>query len=234
MAKLAAMKQKGISLAVDAVVFGYAKGEGISILLIRRKYGPFKDGWALPGGFVLEEESLEEAVTRELKEETGIEVNYLEQLYSFGNPQRDPRRRIVSVAYFGLISSSTYKELNAGTDAGEARWFNIECLPQLAFDHKAIIEKAIERLRAKARYQPVGFELLDKKFSFADLENLYTALLGRDIDRRNFRKKILSFDFLEKLDELTKPEGQGRPSNMYRFNKKRYDQLTKKGFFFEI
>ena len=228
------MKQKGISLAVDAVVFGYAKTEGISILLIRRKYGPFKDGWALPGGFVLEDESLEEAVTRELKEETGIEVNYLEQLYSFGNPQRDPRRRIVSVAYFGLISSSTYKELNAGTDAGEARWFNIESLPQLAFDHEDIIEKAIERLRAKARYQPVGFELLDKKFSFADLENLYTALLGRDIDRRNFRKKILSFDFLEKLDELTKPEGQGRPSNMYRFNKKRYDQLTKKGFFFEI
>jgi 8-oxo-dGTP diphosphatase len=138
------------------------------------------------------------------------------------------------VAYFGLINSSLYKELNAGTDADEAKWFNINNLPALAFDHKNIITAATQRLRAKIQYQPVGFELLDKKFSFADLEKLYTALLGRDIDRRNFRKKILSFGFLEKLPELTKPEGQGRPSNMFRFNKKKYDQLTKKGFFFEV
>jgi 8-oxo-dGTP diphosphatase len=138
------------------------------------------------------------------------------------------------VAYFGLINSSLYKELTAGTDAGEAKWFNITSLPALAFDHDKIIQLATERLQAKIQYQPVGFELLDKKFSFADLEKLYISLLGRDIDRRNFRKKILSFDFLEKLPELTKPEGQGRPSNMFRFNKKRYDQLTKKGFFFEI
>jgi 8-oxo-dGTP diphosphatase len=228
------MKQKGIRLAVDAVVFGYAKTEGVSILLVKRKYQPFKNTWALPGGFVLEYESLEDAVRRELKEETGIAVNYLEQLYTFGEPKRDPRQHIVSVAYFGLINSSLYKELNAGTDAEEARWFNINNLPALAFDHEKIINLATERLRAKIQYQPAGFELLDKKFSFADLEKLYIALLGRDIDRRNFRKKILSFDFLEKLPELTKPEGQGRPSNMFRFNKKRYDQLTKKGFFFEI
>jgi len=227
------MKQD-ISLTVDAVVFGYAKTEGVSILLVKRKYEPFKNTWALPGGFVLEKESLEEAVARELKEETGVEVSYLEQLYSFGNPSRDPRKRIISIAYFGLINSRTYKELTAGTDADEAQWFNINQLPQLAFDHLDIISLATQRLRAKIQYQPVGFELLDKKFSFADLEKLYIALLGREIDRRNFRKKILSFDFLEKLPELTKPEGQGRPSNMFRFNKKRYDQLTKKGFFFEI
>lgn len=227
------MKQD-ISLTVDAVVFGYAKTEGVSVLLVKRKYEPFKNTWALPGGFVLEKESLEEAVARELKEETGVEVNYLEQLYSFGNPERDPRKRIVSIAYFGLVNSSTYKELTAGTDADEAQWFNITQLPPLAFDHADIIALATGRLRAKIQYQPVGFELLDKKFSFADLEKLYIALLGREIDRRNFRKKILSFDFLEKLPELTKPEGQGRPSNMFRFNKKRYDQLTKKGFFFEI
>lgn len=227
------MKQD-ISLTVDAVVFGYAKTEGVSVLLVKRRYEPFKNTWALPGGFVLEKESLEEAVARELKEETGVAVSYLEQLYSFGNPKRDPRKRIISIAYFGLVNSSTYKELTAGTDADEAQWFNINQLPQLAFDHADIIALATERLRAKIQYQPVGFELLDKKFSFADLEKLYIALLGREIDRRNFRKKILSFDFLEKLPELTKPEGQGRPSNMFRFNKKRYDQLTKKGFFFEI
>lgn len=228
------MKHNGIRLTVDAVVFGYAKTEGVSILLVKRKYEPFKNTWALPGGFVLEEESLEQAVIRELKEETGIAVNYLEQLYTFGEPARDPRQRIISVAYFGLINSSRYKQLHAGTDADKAEWFNITNLPELAFDHATIIHTASERLRAKIQYQPVGFELLDKKFSFADLEKLYTALLGRDIDRRNFRKKILSFDFLEKLPELTQPEGQGRPSNMFRFNKKRYDQLTKKGFFFEI
>ncbi len=228
------MEQTGIRLTVDAVVFGYAKTEGISILLVKRKYEPFKDTWALPGGFVLEDESLEQAVTRELQEETGIAVNYLEQLYTFGEPGRDPQQRIVSVAYFGLINSSLYKELHAGTDADTAEWFNISGLPQLAFDHAAIIQAATARLRAKIQYQPVGFELLDKKFSFADLEKLYTALLGRDIDRRNFRKKILSFDFLEKLPQFTKPEGQGRPSNMFRFNKKRYDQLTKKGYYFEI
>ena len=227
------MKQD-ISLTVDAVVFGYAKTEGVSILLVKRKYEPFKNTWALPGGFVLEKESLEEAVARELREETGVEVSYLEQLYSFGAPKRDPRKRVVSIAYFGLVNSSTYKELTAGTDADEAQWFNINQLPQLAFDHADIIELATQRLRSKIQYQPVGFELLDKKFSFADLEKLYIALLGRDVDRRNFRKKILSFDFLEKLPELTKPEGQGRPSNMFRFNKKRYDQLTRKGFFFEI
>lgn len=228
------MEQTGIKLAVDAVVFGYAKTEGVSILLVNRKYDPFKNTWALPGGFVLTDESLEQAVIRELKEETGIAVNYLEQLYTFGQPGRDPRQRIVTVAYFGLINSSLYKQLHAGTDADEAKWFNITSLPALAFDHKKIIQTATERLQAKIQYQPVGFELLDKKFSFADLEKLYTALLGRDIDRRNFRKKILSFDFLEKLPELSQPEGQGRPSNMFRFNKKRYDQLTKKGFFFEI
>jgi len=228
------MTQTGIRLTVDAVVFGYAKNEGVSILLVKRKYEPFKNIWALPGGFVLEDESLEQAVIRELKEETGIAVNYLEQLYTFGELGRDPRQRIVSVAYFGLINSSRYKKLLAGTDADKAEWFNITNLPQLAFDHATIIHIATERLRAKIQYQPVGFELLDKKFSFADLEKLYAALLGRDIDRRNFRKKILSFDFLEKLPELTQPEGQGRPSNMFRFNKKRYDQLTKKGYYFEV
>jgi 8-oxo-dGTP diphosphatase len=227
-------KSSVIKVAVDAIVFGYSKQDGVSVLLIQRKYEPFKNSWAIPGGFVLEDESLEEAVKRELMEETGISVNYLEQLYTFGEPKRDPRQRIIAVAYFGLVKASQYQELKASTDAENAKWFSIKKLPALAFDHKQILQVAIERLRAKVRYQPVGFELLDKKFPFSDLEKLYTALLDKEINRRNFSKKILSFDFLEETGELSKPEGKGRPSKMYQFNQKRYKELLKDGFHFEI
>ncbi|KIC94236.1 NUDIX hydrolase [Flavihumibacter solisilvae] len=227
-------KSSGIKVAVDAIVFGYSKHDGISVLLIQRKYKPYKDIWAIPGGFVLEDESLEDAVKRELLEETGITVNYLEQLYTFGEPNRDPRQRVISIAYFGLVKTSQYQELKASTDAENANWFSIKKLPSLAFDHKQMITAAIERLRAKVRYQPVGFELLDKKFPFSDLEKLYLALLDKEINRRNFSKKILSFDFLEETGELSKPEGKGRPSKMYQFNPKRYKELLKEGFHFEI
>ena len=227
-------KSSVIKVAVDAIVFGYSKQDGVSVLLIQRKYEPYKNSWAIPGGFVLEDESLEEAVKRELMEETGISVNYLEQLYTFGEPKRDPRQRIIAVAYFGLVKASQYQELKASTDAENAKWFSIKKLPALAFDHKQILQVAIERLRAKVRYQPVGFELLDKKFPFSDLEKLYTALLDKEINRRNFSKKILSFDFLEETGELSKPEGKGRPSKMYQFNQKRYKELLKEGFHFEI
>lgn len=223
-----------MKVAVDAIVFGYSKADGVSVLLIQRKYEPFKGSWAIPGGFVLENESLEEAVRRELEEETGIKVNYLEQLYTFGEPLRDPRQRIIAVAYFGLVKASQYQELKASTDAENAKWFSIKKLPALAFDHKQILSVAIERLRAKIRYQPIGFELLDKKFPFSDLEKLYTALLDREINRRNFSKKILSFDFLEETGEIQKTEGKGRPSKMYQFNQKRYKELLKEGFHFEI
>ncbi|MCW3092221.1 MAG: hydrolase [Ferruginibacter sp.] len=223
-----------IKVAVDAIVFGYSKNEGVSVLLIKRKYPPFKDGWAIPGGFILENESLEEAVERELLEETGIKVNYLEQLYSFGAPKRDPRQRIISIAYFALVKSSMFQQLNASTDAAEAQWFNINKLPALAFDHKKILQTAVERVRAKIRYQPIGFELLDENFPFADLEKLYATLLDREIDRRNFTKKILSLGLLEDTGELAAVKGAGRPSKIYQFNKKRYQQLLKEGMHFEI
>ncbi|MGN6492959.1 MAG: NUDIX hydrolase [Agriterribacter sp.] len=223
-----------IKVAVDAIVFGYSKNDGVSVLLIQRKYDPFKTSWAIPGGFVLEDESLEQAVRRELLEETGIEVNYLEQLYTFGDPGRDPRQRIISVSYFGLVKTSQYQELKASTDAENAKWFSIKKLPPLAFDHKKILALAIDRLRNKIRYQPIGFELLDKKFPFSDLEKLYAALLDKEINRRNFSKKILSFGFLEETGELAKTEGKGRPSKMFRFNTARYKELLKEGFHFEI
>ena len=223
-----------MKVAVDAIVFGYSKIDGVSVLLIQRKYEPFKNSWAIPGGFVQENESLEAAVRRELLEETGVELNYLEQLYTFGDPGRDPRQRIIAIAYFGLVKASQYQQLKASTDAENAKWFSINKIPLLAFDHKQILNVAIDRLRTKVRYQPIGFELLDKKFPFSDLEKLYTALLDRDINRRNFSKKILSFGFLEETGEVSKPEGKGRPSKIYQFNQKRYRELLKEGFHFEV
>lgn len=229
-----AAKNSSIALTVDAIVFGYSKTDGVSVLLVQRKYAPYKDFWALPGGFVQEAESLEDAVRRELKEETGIAVNYLEQLYTFGNPERDPRQRVVSVAYFALVKSALYRELKASTDAEDAAWFNIKALPKLAFDHKEILKTAVERLRAKIRYQPIGFELLDKTFPFPDLEKLYVTLLDRAIDRRNFAKKMLALNILDETDEVAKAVGKGRPGKMYRFNQKRYRELLKEGIYFEV
>jgi 8-oxo-dGTP diphosphatase len=225
------MKQS-IKVAVDAVVFGYDPEKGISILLIRRKYEPFQKFWALPGGLVGNDESLEDAVRRELVEESGVDVNYLEQLYSFGKPDRDPRNRVVTVTYFGLVRPSDY-QLSAQTDAEDVAWHSIDQIPRLAFDHRAIIDVAIARLRGKIAYEPVGFELLDKKFPFSDLENLYQTLLGREIDRRNFKKKIIGYGFLEELDETIQRKA-GRPAHLYRFNKKKYDELKTKGYNFDL
>ncbi len=225
---------QNIQVAVDAIVFGYSKEKGVSLLLIKRKYNPFKGAWAIPGGFVLDSESLEDAVARELQEETGIKIDYLEQLYTFGAPKRDPRTRILSVAYFGLVNKTHFEKLKASTDAEDAEWFNFKHLPTLAFDHKQILEVAIERLRGKMVYQPIGFELLDKKFPFSDLENLYTTLLDRPIDRRNFRKKVMSLGILEELNEKAKSTGAGRPGNLFQFNKKMYKRLLKEGMHFEI
>ncbi|WP_405291288.1 NUDIX hydrolase [Algibacter sp. Ld11] len=225
------MSKQSIKLSVDAVVFGYEEGN-ISVLLIKRKYDPFQGQWAIPGGFVENDESLEDAVDRELFEETGIKINYLEQLYTFGKPDRDPRGRVVSIAYFGLVRPNAFK-LYASTDAEQAQWFNINDLPKLSFDHKEILKTAVERLQGKITYEPIGFELLDKKFPFSDLEKLYTTLLGREIDRRNFRKKIVGLNVLDELDEKVS-KGSGRPANLFQFNQKRYFQLKKEGIIFEI
>lgn len=223
---------QSIKVSVDAVVFGYDPDEGVSVLLITRKYEPFQKSWALPGGLVLNTESLEEAVKRELKEEAGIDVNYLEQLYSFGKPDRDPRNRVISIAYYGLVRPKDF-QLSAQTDAEDVAWFNSNKLPKLAFDHKQIIEHAIKRLRGKIAYEPVGFELLDKKFPFSDLEKLYQGLLGHELDRRNFKKKIMAYGFLEELEESVQ-RGAGRPAKLYQFNKKKYFELKENGYNFNL
>jgi 8-oxo-dGTP diphosphatase len=225
------MKQE-IKVSVDAVVFGYDQEQGISVLLIKRRNEPFQKMWALPGGLVLNDESLDEAVNRELKEEAGIDVNYLEQLYTFGSPDRDPRNHVISISYFGLVRPQDF-QLVAHTDAEDVAWFNIKKLPKLAFDHKKIIDVAIKRLRGKITYEPVGFELLEKEFPFSDLEKLYQTLLDQEIDRRNFKKKIISLGILEELDETIQRKS-GRPARLFKFNKKKYFELKEKGYNFDI
>lgn len=224
---------QNIKVSVDAVVFGYTSTEGLSVLLIKRKGDTYKGSWALPGGLVKDNESLEEAVQRELKEETGVSINYLEQLYTFGAVDRDPRNRVLSVAYYGLVKPDVF-ELNASTDASDVKWFNVKYTPELAFDHIEILKMAIIRLQGKMSYEPVGFELLDKKFPFSELEKLYKTVLDRPIDRRNFKKKIMKFGFIEETDEKQLLGGAGRPGFLYQFNPEKYFQLKNEGINFEV
>lgn len=224
--------EQNIKVAVDAIVFGYEAGR-LDILLIQPKSGLYKDKWALPGGLVLENESLQDAVHRELQEETNVKVNYLEQLYTFGDTiDRDPRGRVISVSYFGLVNPSK-RNLVADTDAARADWFPAFDLPDLAYDHKNIIDVAISRLQAKIRYEPIGFDLLNKKFPFSDLEQLYVTILQKSIDRRNFRKKVLKYGFLKEVGESNK-KVRGRPSILYSFDAKVYKQLQRDKVNFEI
>lgn len=218
------------ALAVDCVVFGL--DDDLQILLIKRDLEPFAGRWALPGGFVRMDETLDEAARRELEEETGVSRLYLEQLYTFGDRGRDPRERVVSVAYYALVKLSDHR-VKAATDAREAAWFSVEDLPRLAFDHEKIVQSALARLKGKVRYQPIGFELLPPKFTLSALQKLYEVVLERPIDKRNFRKKVLSMGFLEELDEVEQDVAH-RAARLYRFDKKRYTELAKEGFHFEI
>ncbi len=221
-----------IKVAVDAVVFGYEPKKNLSVLLIKRGITPFKGAWALPGGLVLNEESLEDAVTRELREETGVTIDYLEQLYTFGAPQRDPRNRVLAVTYFGLVKPNHFT-IKADTDAADVKWFALNELPELAFDHQHILDMAKQRLKSKLTYQPIGFDLLNDEFPFSDLEHLYMTILEKEIDRRNFRKKMLSFGIIEETNKIEKI-GSGRPAKLFKFNKKKFQELTINAFHFEI
>ncbi len=224
--------QQNIKIAVDAIVFGY-NDNTLNVLLIKQKFGALKNQWALVGGFVHDQETLHDAVNRELKEESGIKVNYLEQLYTFGDDiDRDPRFRVVSVAYFALVNSTKFT-LKADTDAEDAQWFPINNLPPVAFDHAQIITLAYQRLQSKLTYKPIGFDLLPREFLFSELENLYCTILEKDIDRRNFRKKVLSFGIIEETDKFGNKKS-GRPAKLYKFNRSKYNQFIKDGFHFQI
>jgi 8-oxo-dGTP diphosphatase len=219
------------ALTVDCVVFGFDEGD-LKVLLIERALEPFKGQWALPGGFVQLDETLVDAARRELAEEAGLKNVFLEQLFTFGDVDRDPRERIVSVAYYALVKLTDFKT-RAATDAADAQWFQLSKLPKLAFDHANILATGLARLKGKVRYEPIGFELLPPKFTLSQLQHLYEAVLGTSLDKRNFRKKVLSFGLLVPLKE-TQMEGRHRPAQLFRFDTDKYDKLKKRGFNFEL
>lgn len=219
------------ALTVDCVVFGF-DGEGLKLLLIERGLEPFKGRWALPGGFVGVEEELEDAARRELKEETGITAVVLEQFQTFGAVNRDPRERVVTVAYFALTRLEDHRP-HAATDARQAVWFNCGELPKLAFDHQVVIQRALEHLRQRVRLEPVGFHLLSAKFTLTQLQCLYETVLGRDIDTRNFRKRVVAMELVVPLKRQFQ-RGRQRPAQLYRFDSKQYEKLKKAGFQFDL
>lgn len=219
------------ALTVDCVVFGLEERD-LKVMLIQRDLPPFKNQWALPGGFVRTDETTEEAARRELQEETGLIQVFLEQLYTFSEMDRDPRERVVTVAYFALVRLSQHS-FKASTDARDAKWFAVDDLPRLAFDHQRILLAAQQRLRAKVRYQPIGFNLLPRKFSLTKLQWMHEVILGHSLDKRNFRKKILSMNILKELDEVETGVAH-RAAKLYRFNQKRYRAMVKEGLHFEI
>ncbi len=202
------------SVTVDIVLFTFAEGE-LRVLLIKRKRDPFAGHWALPGGFVNENERLEDAAARELYEEAGVKDIYLEQLYTFGDPGRDPRGWVISVAYFAIVSADQARQVHAGDDAGDAAWFNVYQLPPLAFDHERIIRYALRRLRYKLEYTGLGFLLLPESFTLSQLQTVYEIVLQEKLDKRNFRKKILGMNIIEETGHLR--HGDHRPAKLYRF-----------------
>jgi 8-oxo-dGTP diphosphatase len=211
------------SVTVDVLVFTIT-GDELKVLLVKRGSWPYENYWALPGGFVKMNESLEAAAIRELEEESGVKDVYLEQLYTFGDPDRDPRTRVITVAYIVLINSDDLK-LRASTDVRDAQWFSIKKLPDLAFDHKKIVEYGLNRLRSKLGYSNIAYGLLPPEFRLSELQKVYEIILDRPLDKRNFRKKILSLtvsrdEYLLEATGEREISGAHRPAMLYRFNKK--------------
>lgn len=219
------------AVTTDCVIFGFDEGE-LKVLLIKRGIEPFIGKWALPGGFLEMGENSDECAHRELFEETGIKDVFIEQLYSFSDVDRDPRGRVVSIAYYALVKLADYK-IKAGDDADNAEWFPISKVPPLAFDHDRILRVAVTRLRGKIRYQPIGFELLPEKFTIPELQRLYETVLEVQLDRRNFRKKILDTGLLIDHHESVKGVPH-KGAKYFSFDMKKYKELSERGFNFEV
>ena len=185
------------AVTTDCVIFTYEDWK-LKVLLVKRGGEPYKGEWALPGGFLRNDETAKEGALRELREETGLEASAVGELGVFSDPFRDPRERVITIAFYALVKPS---EVVGGDDADEAAWFSIDELPQLAFDHSDIINAALERLRRDIHFEPIGFDLLDDEFTIPDLQRLYEIILGVKFDRRNFQRKILSSGILEEAEE---------------------------------
>jgi len=205
--------------------------ERLCVLLVRRGREPFAGHWALPGGFVDIDESLEDAARRELAEETSVAGVWLEQLYTFGAPDRDPRGRVISVAYYALIPADRAVQPEAGDDADRVRWVPADDPPALAFDHNDVLRCAVERLRTKLEYTTAGFALLPSTFTLSQLQRVYEAVLGRRLDKRNFRRKVLMLGILKPTDR-THRDGRHRPARLYRLAQRRFENLKDRGILF--
>ena len=202
------------SLTVDVVVFSVLQ-DCLQVLLIQRSREPFRGSWALPGGFVEIDESLDDAALRELREETGLSYAYLEQLYTYGEPRRDPRGRVVSVAYFALAPRDAAGLVHSGSDVSHVCWYPVDGLPSLAFDHGEILAYALRRLRYKLEYSAVGFELLPEAFTLSEIQRVYEIILGEKLDKRNFRRRIQQAGIIEPIPEQR--AGERRPAQLYRY-----------------
>lgn len=219
-------------VAVDSIIFGYdEEGRELKVLLLKRKFQPAMGEWSLMGGFLSANESVDEAAKRILHQLTGLSDVYMEQLYTFGEVERDPGARIISVAYFALIKINA-SDLELVRNHG-ATWIPISSMPQLIFDHSVMVDRALKKLQVRARTQPIGFELLPDKFTIPQLQGLYEAIYNKALDKRNFRRKLLSMDLLEKLEEKEK-ESSRKGAWYYRFDARKYEDLLKRGFNFEL
>lgn len=217
-------------VAVDCIIFGFEDGK-LKLLIIKRKVDPMEGAWSMVGGFVQEGESTNDAATRVLQQTTGIQDIYMDQLLCYGDVARDTGARVISVAYYALIRISEHDRILA--NAHGAHWLSLHQIPELIFDHAQMLNDALARLRDKAHFHPIGFELLPEKFSLPQLRNLYEEIYQRPLDKRNFRKKILAMDILEKLDEKDKTTSK-KGAHLYRFDKKKYNALAEHGLVFEI
>jgi 8-oxo-dGTP diphosphatase len=216
------------AVTVDVVIFS-VRPHDLQVLLVRRSAAPFRGRWSLPGGFGRSNESLDDAARRQLQEETDVHDVYLEQLYTFGAPRRDPRGRVISVAYFALVAADV--NANAPDEGVEVSWHPVSELPELAFDHTEILRYALQRLRYKLEYTSVGFELLPNEFSLTELQTAYEIVLGEKLDKRNFRRRILEAGILAETSRYRESEGQGRPARLYRYKKNAVTEVKARRLF---
>jgi hypothetical protein len=223
-------QERRLLVSVDCIILGFKDGE-INVLIIRRKFEPLKGERSLMGGFVRENESLDETVSRVVAEYAGVENVYLEQVGAYGDVGRDVGERVVSVAYYALIDMEQFDEnLQQRHDA---EWVNVNRVGRLVFDHNQILEDTIRILRRRSVTQPIGFNLLPEKFTLPQLQSLYEAIYRRPLDKRNFRKKVFEMDILERLDEKDKSSSR-RGAYYYKFNKEQYDRRLEGGFDFSL